>query len=74
MGILPVRVRPRWGLHKEFLLSIEALAAEFGYPVLPAIPESQDVLRYSLRGRYWRPVAERIADTISRHQGSTLAG
>jgi len=28
--------------------------------MLPAIPESQDVLGYSLRGRYWKPVADRI--------------
>jgi cellulose biosynthesis protein BcsQ len=51
MGILPVRVRPRWKLHQEFLASIEVLAEEFGYPLLPAIPESQDVLRYSLHSR-----------------------
>jgi cellulose biosynthesis protein BcsQ len=60
LGILPVRVRRRWQLHQEFLASIEALAEEFGYPMLPSIPESQDVLRYSLRGRYWKPVADRI--------------
>ena len=52
LGVLPVRVRPRWALHAEFLASIEELAREFGYPVLPAVPESQDVLRYSLGGRY----------------------
>ena len=42
------------------MASIESLAEEFGYPMLPAIPESQDVLRYSLRGRYWKPVADQI--------------
>jgi cellulose biosynthesis protein BcsQ len=72
MGILPVRVRRRWQLHQEFLASIDVLAAEFGYPVLPAIPESQDVLRYSLRGRYWRPVAERIMTAISKHERATV--
>jgi cellulose biosynthesis protein BcsQ len=72
MGILPIRVRPRWQLHQDFLASIDALAAEFGYPVLPAIPESQDVLRYSLRGRYWKRVAERIMNAISKHERATV--
>jgi len=58
-------VRRRWQLHQEFLASIEALAEEFGYPMLQAIPESQDVLRYSLRGRYWKPVADRILALIA---------
>jgi cellulose biosynthesis protein BcsQ len=72
MGVLPVRVRPRWKLHQEFLASIAVLAEEFGYPLLPAIPESQDVLRYSLRGRYWKPVADRIIDLVSRHERAKL--
>jgi cellulose biosynthesis protein BcsQ len=63
--ILPVRVRPRWQLHQEFLGAIEDLAQEFGYRMLPAIPESQDVLRYSLRGRYWKPVADRILELMA---------
>ena len=67
LGILPVRVRRRWQLHQEFLSSIEALAEEFGYPMLPSIPESQDVLRYSLRGRYWKPVADRILLALAEH-------
>ena len=67
LGILPVRVRPRWKLHQEFLASIESLAEEFGYPMLPAIPESQDVLRYSLRGRYWKPVADQILAAMAVH-------
>jgi len=67
LGILPVRVRPRWKLHQEFLASIESLAEEFGYPMLRAIPESQDVLRYSLRGRYWKPVADQILAAIAVH-------
>jgi len=67
LGILPVRVRPRWKLHQEFLASIESLAEEFGYPMLPAIPESQDVLRYSLRGRYWKPVADQILAAMVVH-------
>jgi cellulose biosynthesis protein BcsQ len=67
LGILPVRVRPRWALHTQFLESIAELAREFDYPVLPVVPESQDVLRYSLRGRYWRPVADRIAAAMTRH-------
>ena len=67
LGILPVRVRPRWKLHQEFLASIESLAEEFGYPMLPAIPESQDVLRYSLRGRYWKPVADQILAAMVLH-------
>jgi len=72
MGILPVRVRRRWQLHQEFLASIDLLAAEFGYPVLPAIPESQDVLRYSLRGRYWKPLAERILVAMTSHERATV--
>src|SRR6266487_2910389 len=67
LRILPVRVRPRWQLHQEFLASIESLAEEFGYPMLPAIPESQDVLRYSLRGRYWKPVADQILAAMVVH-------
>jgi cellulose biosynthesis protein BcsQ len=72
LGVLPVRVRPRWQLHQEFLASIDALAAEFGYPVLPAIPESQDVLRYSLRGRYWKPAADRILLELQKHERVTV--
>jgi hypothetical protein len=67
LGVLPVRVRPRSGMHAEFLASIEELAREFGYPVLPPVPESQDVLRYSLRGRYWKPIADRILIAVQQH-------
>ena len=70
LGILPIRVRPRWALHTQFLASIQELAAEFDYPVLPAVPESQDVLRYSLRGRYWKPVADRILAAMARQAGA----
>ena len=74
LGILPVRVRPRWQLHQDFMASIEALAQEFGYPMLPAIPESQDVLRYSLRGRYWKPVADRILAAMAAESGTGESG
>jgi cellulose biosynthesis protein BcsQ len=70
LGILPVRVRPRWALHARFLASIEELAGELGYPVLPPVPESQDVLRYSLRGHHWKPVADRIVAAMARRAGA----
>ncbi len=53
-------------LDRRIVLQRCLLASEFGYPVLPAVPESQEVLRYSLRGRYWRPVADRILAAIAQ--------
>ena len=66
LGILPVRVKPRWPEHAAFLAQIRALAEQFGHPVLPAIPESRAVLTYSLRGRLWRPVAEVVLAAMAR--------
>ena len=66
LGILPVRVKPRWPEHAAFLGQIQVLAEQFGHPVLPAIPESRAVLTYSLRGRHWRPVAEVVLDAMAR--------
>ncbi|MFN8526837.1 MAG: ParA family protein [Chloroflexota bacterium] len=60
LGILPVRVKSRWPEHLAFLAQIDALAARFGHPVLPSVPESRAVLTYSLRGRLWKPVADVI--------------
>jgi hypothetical protein len=60
LGILPVRVKARWPEHAAFLDQIAGLAARFGCPVLPPVVESRAVLTYSLRGRLWRPVAERL--------------
>ena len=60
LGVLPVRVKPRWPEHAAFLEQIGALADRFECPVLPAVVESRAVLTYSLRGRLWRPVTERL--------------
>jgi cellulose biosynthesis protein BcsQ len=60
LGVLPVRVKPRWPEHGAFLDQIAALAQRFECPVLPPVLESRAVLTYSLRGRLWRPVAERL--------------
>jgi len=66
LGVLPVRVRPRWPEHAAFLEQIEALAAAHGCPVLRPVPESRAVLTYSLRGRLWRPTAEAVLDAMER--------
>ncbi len=68
LGLLPVRVKPRWTEHTAFLQQIEQLGARFGHPVLPSIPESRAVLTYSLRGRLWRPVAEAVLADMERRQ------
>jgi cellulose biosynthesis protein BcsQ len=60
LGVLPVRVRARWSEHAAFMDQISELAARFGCPVLPPVVESRAVLTYSLRGRLWRPIAERL--------------
>ena len=74
LGILPVRVKPRWPEHAAFLAQIEALAEQFGHPVLPAIPESRAVLTYSLRGRLWRPVAEVVLAAVAREAAAVVPG
>ena len=74
LGILPVRVKPRWPEHAAFLGQIEALAEQFGHPVLPAIPESRAVLTYSLRGRLWRPVAEVVLAAMAREAAAVGMG
>ncbi len=74
LGLLPVRVKPRWTEHTAFLQQIEQLGQRFGHPILPPIPESRAVLTYSLRGRLWRPVAEAVlADLERRQQGGMPA-
>lgn len=73
LGILPVRVKPRWSEHAAFLGQIQTLAEQFGHPVLPAIPESRAVLTYSLRGRLWRPVAEVVLAAMAREVGTRVA-
>jgi cellulose biosynthesis protein BcsQ len=60
LGILPVRVKSRWPEHAAFLEQIATLASRFGCPMLPPVMESRAVLTYSLRGRLWRPVADRL--------------
>ena len=64
LGVLPTAVNPRWDISRRFLREIEALAADFDVPVLPAIPESRHVRTFSLRGHLWRPSAERIVAAI----------
>lgn len=70
LGLLPVRVKPRWTEHTAFLQQIEQLGQRFGHPILPPIPESRAVLTYSLRGRLWRPVAEAVLADYARHYGT----
>jgi chromosome partitioning protein len=60
LGVLPTAVNARWEISRRFLREIEDLAADFGVPVLPAVPESRHVQTFSLRGHLWRPTAERI--------------
>ena len=74
LGILPVRVKSRWSEHAAFLGQIQALAEQFGHPVLPAIPESRAVLTYSLRGRLWRPFAEVVLAAMAREAAADPAG
>ena len=73
LGLLPVRVKPRWSEHAAFMQQIELLGERFGHPILPSIPESRAVLTYSLRGRLWRPVAEAVIADIERRQAAAAA-
>ncbi|MGE3268337.1 MAG: AAA family ATPase [Chloroflexota bacterium] len=73
LGLLPVRVKPRWSEHAAFLGQIQALGERFGHRVLPSIPESRAVLTYSLRGRLWRPVAEAVLADFERYGPTTKA-
>ncbi|MCC6173888.1 MAG: AAA family ATPase [Chloroflexi bacterium] len=70
LGILPVRVKPRWSEHAAFLRQIALLGERFNHPLLPAIPESRAVLTYSLRGRLWRPVAEVVLERMARERSA----
>lgn len=60
LGVLPTRVIPRWASHRAGLAEINAIAHEFGTPVLPAVPQSRWVPELSNRGRLWRPTAEAV--------------
>lgn len=73
LGLLPVRVKPRWSEHMAFLEQIRLLGKRFGHPVLPSIPESRAVLTYSLRGRLWRPVAEVVLADLERNRAALSA-
>jgi cellulose biosynthesis protein BcsQ len=70
LGILPVRVKPRWTEHAAFMRQIEILGERFAHPVLPSIPESRAVLTYSLRGRLWRPVGEAVLADMDRQEAA----
>jgi excisionase family DNA binding protein len=74
LGLLPVRVKPRWSEHAAFMQQIELLGQRFGHRVLPPIPESRAVLTYSLRGRLWRPVAEAVLADLALHGPSSTHG
>jgi chromosome partitioning protein len=65
LGVLPTAVNSRWKISRRFLREIEDLAADFGVPVLPAVPESRHVQTFSLRGHLWRPTAERVLAAMS---------
>jgi excisionase family DNA binding protein len=73
LGLLPVRVKPRWSEHTAFLEQIRLLGERFGHPVLPSIPESRAVLTYSLRGRLWRPVAEVVLADLEHNRAALSA-
>jgi chromosome partitioning protein len=64
LGVLPTRIRARWPAHTVFLREIERLADEFGHPVLPPVPDSVAVMTFSLRGRLWQPVAQRVLEAM----------
>jgi cellulose biosynthesis protein BcsQ len=70
LGLLPVRVKPRWSEHTAFMQQIQSLGERFGHRVLPSIPESRAVLTYSLRGRLWRPTAEAVLADLERHRAA----
>jgi chromosome partitioning protein len=63
LGVLPTAVNPRWEISRRFMGEIEALASDFGVPVLPAIPVSRHVQTFSMRGHLWRQTAERIVES-----------
>jgi len=69
LGVLPTRIRARWPAHTTFLREIERMAADFGHPVLPPVPDSSAVMTFSLRGRLWQPTAERILAAMSEYRG-----
>ncbi len=69
LGVLPTAVNSRWEISRRFLREIEDLAADFGVPVLPAVPESRHVQTFSLRGHLWRPTAERILAAMAEVRG-----
>jgi hypothetical protein len=73
LGLLPVRVKPRWTEHAAFLRQIELLGERFGHPVLPPIPESRAVLTYSLRGRLWKSVAEVVLEDLEKNRAARSA-
>jgi chromosome partitioning protein len=60
LGVLPTRVITRWASHRAGLAELNAIAREFGTPVLPAVPQSRWVPELSNRGRLWRPTAEAV--------------
>jgi chromosome partitioning protein len=73
LGVLPTAVNSRWEISRRFLREIEDLAADFGVPVLPAVPESRHVQTFSLRGHLWRPTAERVLAAMVEAGGTAHA-
>jgi len=64
LGVVPVNVR-RWPEHQTMLRHVRQIAAEHDLPVLEPVPNSRAVLRYSLAGGLWRPVAEALIERES---------
>jgi cellulose biosynthesis protein BcsQ len=63
LGILPVRCIERWAEHRTILAQARTVAADFDVPLLPPVPFSRAVSRYSLAGGLWRHVAELLMAT-----------
>jgi cellulose biosynthesis protein BcsQ len=64
IGILPTRFIRRWQPQEAFLREIRSLGERFGVYVFDPIPESKAVMTFSMTGRLWRPVADRIIQVM----------
>ncbi|MBV8774326.1 MAG: hypothetical protein JO166_18635, partial [Deltaproteobacteria bacterium] len=62
LGVLPTRVRRRLSDHQRYIQMMGDIAAEYGFPMLDAIPDSRWVRRYSNREHLWRGLATRLVD------------
>jgi cellulose biosynthesis protein BcsQ len=64
IGILPTRFIRRWQPQEGFLQEIRSLGERFGVYVFDPIPESKAVMTFSMTGRLWQPVADRIIQVM----------